>query len=261
MTAFFVPNGGGAAKVARRRPSWPLLRAALHRERLGPFLLVFAAHAAPLWWLTLNAEPRPEPMMIAMPSVIGVLVSEAPVLVQPQTAPPVPETPPEPVAEPKPQPRPEPRPAPVPPAPKAPPSERAVTAPPPEPERPLATEPVELAQAAPPAATPSTAPAQEAQSPPPVIPPRSDAAHLNNPAPVYPPESRRRREQGRVLFEVYVQVDGSVGEIRLKQSSGSQRLDDAALDAVKRWRYVPARRGGEPIPYWYAQPVDFVLNP
>lgn len=93
-----------------------------------------------------------------------------------------------------------------------------------------------------------------------MVPPRSDAAHLNNPAPVYPVVSRRLREQGRVLMDVYILPDGSVGEIKLKRSSGSARLDQAALDAVRQWRYLPARRGNEPIPYWYVQPLDFTLS-
>lgn len=94
----------------------------------------------------------------------------------------------------------------------------------------------------------------------PVIPPRSDAAHLSNPAPVYPAVSRRLREQGRVLFDVYILPDGTVGEIKLKRSSGFARLDDAALEAVRQWRYVPAKRGDQPIPFWYVQPIDFTMR-
>lgn len=93
-----------------------------------------------------------------------------------------------------------------------------------------------------------------------MIPPRSDAAHLSNPAPVYPAVSRRLREQGRVLFDVYILPDGTVGEIKLKRSSGFARLDEAALEAVRRWRYVPAKRGDEPIPFWYVQPIDFAMR-
>jgi len=90
--------------------------------------------------------------------------------------------------------------------------------------------------------------------------PRTDASHLNNPKPVYPAASRRAGEQGRVLLSVYILPDGSVGEIKLKQSSGHPRLDQSALDAVRRWRYVPAKRGNEPIPYWYVQPIAFSLD-
>lgn len=93
-----------------------------------------------------------------------------------------------------------------------------------------------------------------------MIPPRIDASQLDNPAPSYPSRSRQLREQGRVLLDVYILPDGTVGEIRLRESSGFPRLDRAALEAVRGWRYVPARRGGEAIPYWYVQPINFTLR-
>jgi len=93
-----------------------------------------------------------------------------------------------------------------------------------------------------------------------VIPPRSDAAHLSNPAPSYPPMSRRLGEQGRVVLEVYILANGSVGEIRLKQSSGFKRLDEAAMQAVKKWQYQPARKGQQAIDFWYVQPLSFSLG-
>jgi len=87
-----------------------------------------------------------------------------------------------------------------------------------------------------------------------------DANPLNNPAPAYPNLSRRLREQGVVLLEILILVDGSVGEVRVKESSGFKRLDETAIKAVKRWLYMPVRRGVEPIDYWYIQPVEFSLN-
>jgi periplasmic protein TonB len=93
-----------------------------------------------------------------------------------------------------------------------------------------------------------------------VVPPRADASHLNNPPPAYPSLSRRMREEGKVLLDVHILEDGRVGEIKLRRSSGFSRLDQAALSAVKRWRYVPARQGGKAIAYWYVQPVQFTLR-
>jgi len=93
-----------------------------------------------------------------------------------------------------------------------------------------------------------------------VTPPRVDASFLDNPKPTYPAFSRRLGEQGRVQLLVYILPNGTVGEIKVKQSSGFSRLDQAALETVRRWRYVPARRGNDPIPYWYVQPVTFSLN-
>ena len=92
-----------------------------------------------------------------------------------------------------------------------------------------------------------------------MTPPRTNASALNQPA-AYPPLSRRLREEGRVLLDVHILADGSVGEVRLRQSSGFDRLDEAALQAVRNWRYLPARRGDEPVATWYVQPVAFALN-
>lgn len=62
------------------------------------------------------------------------------------------------------------------------------------------------------------------------------------------------------MLDVYILPDGSVGEIKLNKSSGFPRLDNAALQAVKNWKYVPAKRGDTAIAFWYVQPVSFVLN-
>jgi len=184
--------------------------------------------------------------VITPPSVVGVLVAP-----EPEPAPPPPKpVPPPPKPEPKPVvPKPTPKPTPKPVA-------------KPEPVREVAPEPVQ--QAAPAAPAPPAPPVQQAtpapEAPAPVTPPRTDAAHLNNPAPQYPALSRRLGEQGRVMLDVYILPDGSVGEIKLNRSSGFPRLDNAALQAVKTWKYVPAKRGDKPIPFWYVQPVSFVLN-
>ncbi len=59
------------------------------------------------------------------------------------------------------------------------------------------------------------------------------------------------------MLELLVRVDGSVSDLKIKQSSGFARLDRAALDAVRRWRYTPAQQDGQPIEYRYLQPVTF----
>jgi protein TonB len=64
-------------------------------------------------------------------------------------------------------------------------------------------------------------------------------------APKYPLESRRRREQGTVRLSVTLGLDGAVASVSVSQSSGFARLDKAALDAVRRWRWSPTVRGGE----------------
>ena len=212
-----------------------------------PFALICAAHLAALWLLTTTLDHSPA--LTTPPAVVGVLVSAPVATVAPKPLPmaPAPQSRPTPVTQP--------RLVPLPPLPNAPPSERAVSALPPEPPASPQAATAAAAQTAVPV------PAPQAKEPPaPVTPPHADAAMLNNPVPVYPALSRRFREEGHVLFDVYILPDGSVGQIKLKRSSGFPRLDDAALDAIRRWRYIPAKRGNEPIPYWYVQPLDFELD-
>lgn len=93
-----------------------------------------------------------------------------------------------------------------------------------------------------------------------VIGARFDADYLDNPKPVYPHASRRLGEQGRVLLRVYVSAQGLAEKIELKLTSGFNRLDQAAQEAVMRWRFVPARRGDETIAAWVQVPINFQLD-
>lgn len=204
---------------------------------LTSLLLVIGVHVGVLAAVILvRAEPRP--VEIVMPTIQGVLV-----MAEPEEAPPPPPEPPPP--PPPPEKKPDPKPKPKPP-PKAPPSERAVKAPEPEPPPP----PVET----------SAEPKPAEPTPAPVLPPRAEAGQLTNPAPVYPSLSRRLHEQGVVILEILIKSDGTVGEIKIKTSSGFKRLDDTAVKAVKQWRYQPATQGNKKIDFWYEQPVEFSLH-
>ncbi len=112
--------------------------------------------------------------------------------------------------------------------------------------------------ATPPAApvAPTTGPAAGA----PVQEARFDADYLQNPKPQYPSLSRRMGEEGRVMLRAYVLPSGQPETVELKQSSGSVRLDEAALAAVRKWRFVPARRGGETVAAWVVIPITFRLE-
>jgi protein TonB len=90
--------------------------------------------------------------------------------------------------------------------------------------------------------------------------PSFNAAYLNNPAPDYPALSRRLGEQGKVLLHVQVTADGAAASVSLQASSGSSRLDEAALSAVKQWRFVPAKRGGQTVRASVVVPVSFSLE-
>ena len=89
---------------------------------------------------------------------------------------------------------------------------------------------------------------------------RFDAAYLNNPAPTYPLQSRRRGEQGQVLLRVRVDAHGHPEQVEIHQGSGHARLDAAALEAVRRWRFVPARRGDEAIAASVLVPIRFQVE-
>jgi len=78
--------------------------------------------------------------------------------------------------------------------------------------------------------------------------------------PRYPHESRRKREQGTVVLLVLLAVDGSVAGISVSQSSGFDRLDQAALSAVRRWRWSPTRRGGAAVMVRGLVEIPFVLQ-
>lgn len=93
-----------------------------------------------------------------------------------------------------------------------------------------------------------------------VVAPSHNAAYLNNPQPPYPPMSRKMREQGRVILRVLIAADGTARQVDIKVSSGYKRLDESAQNTVRRWRFVPARRGETPIEMWYDVPISFSLN-
>lgn len=89
---------------------------------------------------------------------------------------------------------------------------------------------------------------------------RFDADYLKNPAPAYPAMSRRLGEEGRVVLRVFVDTEGRAERIELKNSSGFPRLDQAAEDAVRRWKFVPAKRGNEALATWVVVPIVFSLH-
>lgn len=91
-------------------------------------------------------------------------------------------------------------------------------------------------------------------------PASSNADYLHNPKPVYPGVARRRHWEGLVVLRVYVAADGHCGEVQVQRSSGHDVLDEAALDAVKKWRFVPAKRGDVAQASWATVPIEFRLE-
>ena len=81
-----------------------------------------------------------------------------------------------------------------------------------------------------------------------------------NPPPLYPRLARRMGKQGVVLLEVFVSVSGMVEEVKVATGSGYEILDEAALDAVRGWRFAPGLRNGQPAAMRVRVPVRFELR-
>ncbi len=82
---------------------------------------------------------------------------------------------------------------------------------------------------------------------------------LNTP-PNYPETARRAGWEGRVTVRVEVSADGVPMTVTLGKSSGYGVLDQAALRAVKSWRFQPRTLGGVAMAGVVEVPVNFALN-
>lgn len=226
-------------------------------------LLAMLAHLAVFGVLLAAPTEQPEVKKVSPPLLVSLVA--APQLTpepapEPEVVPPEPPKPePKPVVKqqkPKPQPKPEPKPV-VEPKPEP----QVVETPPPA----VAQEPVvqETPPPQPVAAAPQAVEAkpQPQPEPEPVIePPRFGVAYLNNPAPAYPALSRRMGEEGRVMLRVLVGVNGKPESVEIENGSGFSRLDNAALEAVRKWKFIPARRNNEAISAQVLVPVKFSLD-
>jgi protein TonB len=127
----------------------------------------------------------------------------------------------------------------------------------------LATSPAPAPVVIPAPAPAAAAPAAPAPAPaaPAVATGRDLSANLVDATPPrYPIDSRRAREQGTVVLNVTVGIDGRVADIGLSRSSGFDRLDRAALAAVKRWRWSPTRQNGQAMIIQGLVSIPFVLQ-
>lgn len=84
--------------------------------------------------------------------------------------------------------------------------------------------------------------------------------YLRNPAPEYPREARRRGQQGLVILDVRVSKDGRPLSVEIKNPSGIPSLDAAALKAVQRWLFAPARVGNIAVDARVEVPVRFRIQ-
>ncbi|MFN3610586.1 energy transducer TonB [Tepidimonas sp.] len=267
MRAAFVPPAPAPAPP-------PPGRATTHRTRLpGTVAGVLAAHAAALWavhgaWSARSPSPPAPTVVQATLLPASSAAAPAPPAASVEAPSPPQGQRPRPLAVAK---RPPSAPAPAPsamPAPNAPPPSVVPAASPPGPADPAPAAAAALSSVAPlpSAGSASTAPATDgstataAAAPARIDLPSASAAYLSNPPPPYPPLSRRLGEQGKVVVRVRIEADGTASAAEVRTSSGFERLDQAALQTVLRWKYVPGKRNGVPEAMWYLIPIQFVLE-
>ncbi|WP_338457677.1 energy transducer TonB [Methylococcus capsulatus] len=225
----------------------------LYRPGVVILLLVSAVHLC-LWlaWRErkrLEPEARPsQPIEVSL-AMIAPAPKAAEPAAQPAPAPPKPVTPRKPrsVAKPKPLAKTLPKPFPV------------------QPERTVGESAAKTEPAAPPPETPSAAPAEgtgggSGPAVPASTPANFNANYLHNPVPEYPMFARKQRWQGKVMLKVHVLPTGLPAEVELQSSSGHDILDEAAMETVRRWRFVPATKGGKAVASWVVVPLEFSLT-
>ncbi len=84
--------------------------------------------------------------------------------------------------------------------------------------------------------------------------------YFDNKRPAYPIVARRNGYEGTIVLSAQVLNSGSVGELRIKKTSGYEILDQSALEAVRQWRFEPGKRMGQPVTTWVEVPIRFVLT-
>lgn len=78
--------------------------------------------------------------------------------------------------------------------------------------------------------------------------------------PTYPESARRAGIEGTSLLRFEITEAGMVNKITVEQSAGHEDLDRAAVAAIQRWRFEPARRGTQAVAVWVTLPIKFELK-
>lgn len=87
-----------------------------------------------------------------------------------------------------------------------------------------------------------------------------NANYGSNPKPRYPGIATSRGWEGTVQLLVQVSAEGDSEEVTVQHSSGYDVLDEAAVEAVEKWKFIPAKRGDAPVSSSVVVPINFVLN-
>lgn len=236
----------GAEPMMAKRQFWPAL---LGEEKPRDMLLLLALLVVMLhiWLFSWLSRPE-ETVTQAVPLVmeVSMVTISKPTPAAPQPAPPVEKKPPPPKKTP-PKPVKKPLPKVVQQAP-----DFAPFKPEPVPEPQQSTEAASSSSASASSAAATSAPTfTEANY-------RANYAH--NPKPEYPTIAKSRGWQGKVLLRVKVSAEGASDEVVVEQSSGHEMLDDSAVEAVKKWRFIPAKRGDTPVASSVIVPIVFTLR-
>jgi len=253
-----IPFAPETAPLSSRRPI-PALPNCQHHEAIAAVLLALTLH---LTGYVLMPYPAPEePVTPPAPIQVSWIAAPQPKAEQTPAAPPQPQPPKvKPKAKPKAVKRVKTQPKAV--LSTSTPATTTTTAAPTETAEktpiPAAAAPAEAPTAKPQANAAPAAPATNSQ--PPLTLPNLNADYLNNPAPRYPEDARERGEQGKVLVRALITAGGTVAELALRKSSGYADLDQSALETVKKWRFVPARRGAVAVSAWVVVPITFSLE-
>jgi TonB family protein len=84
--------------------------------------------------------------------------------------------------------------------------------------------------------------------------------YKENAPPAYPEIARVRGYEGIVLVSAEILPDGHVGNMKIRKSSGYAILDQSAIEAVKPWKFEPAKKSGNPFTVWVELPIKFILH-
>lgn len=84
--------------------------------------------------------------------------------------------------------------------------------------------------------------------------------YKENSPPEYPAIARVRGYEGIVLVSAQILPDGRVGHVKIRKSSGYSILDQSAVEAVKPWKFEPAKKAGNPFTAWVELPIRFILR-
>lgn len=83
--------------------------------------------------------------------------------------------------------------------------------------------------------------------------------YMKNPPPAYPQAALERGQQGLVILRVEIDASGRARQVAIHQGSGFRLLDEAALKAVRKWKFEPAKFGSMAVESKADVPIRFVL--